>query len=183
MSDSKMSEGLRFALGLADAPPEKEPTDGVPSTDVTPFTQKALVIVPFIPKEVATSNADLQEDYVMSRNITHTLIDYAGNALQGALSVAISSQHPKAFEVFNQLTNTMRGLSKDLLEVQKTYQNIMDINDQRDRIQQNITQNNINITSSPEPSNNPGVTHTSMADKNSNKEVVIDNDEYFEDIE
>jgi hypothetical protein len=86
-------------------------------------------IIPFVPKEIATSipeteNSDIRDDYITSRNITHTLIDMAGSALQGALDVAIETQHPKAYTVFNELATTMRGLSKDLLEMQKIYKEI-----------------------------------------------------------
>ena len=87
-------------------------------------------IIPFAPKNVPTAipevenGSDIRDDYVTSRNITHTLIDMAGQALEGALSVAIETQHPKAYGVFNELATTMRGLSKDLLEMQKIYKEI-----------------------------------------------------------
>lgn len=85
-------------------------------------------LIPFEIKEVATTvpedNTDIRDDYITSRNLTHTLIDMAGSAIQGALEVAIQTQHPKAFSVFNELATTMRGLSKDLLDMQKIYKEI-----------------------------------------------------------
>jgi hypothetical protein len=126
-----MSERLKETLGLLE-------NNGVEVKE-TPFYQEdgevvaprnGGAIIPFVPKEVATSipeaegGSDIRDDYVTSRNITHTLIDMAGQALEGALSVAIETQHPKAYTVFNELATTMRGLSKDLLEMQKIYKEI-----------------------------------------------------------
>lgn len=114
-------------------------------------------VIPFKPKEVATSvpqteNSDIRDDYITSRNITHTLIEMAGGALEGALSVALETQHPKAYTVFNELATTMRGLSKDLLEMQKIYQQIVEDNKAQKAATKgsgNITQNNnVTITTS-----------------------------------
>ena len=92
---------------------------------------QTMSVAVFTPKEVPTNvvkvedgKSDIQDDYVTSRNITHTLIEMAGTALVGALEVATESQHPKAYTVFNELANTMRLLSKDLLEMQEIYKNI-----------------------------------------------------------
>lgn len=111
-------------------------------------------VIPFKPKEIATSvpdteNSDIRDDYITSRNITHTLIDMAGSALEGALSVAIETQHPKAYTVFNELATTMRGLSKDLLEMQKIYKEISAEKAAKAAAEKaaNVTQNNVtNIT-------------------------------------
>lgn len=105
-------------------------------------------LVPFSPKQVPTTVpdevSDIRDDYVTSRNITHTLIEMSGTALEGALKVAMETQHPKAYGVFNELATTMRGLSKDLLEMQKIYKEIT-LEKQRAAAAkaQNVTQNNI----------------------------------------
>jgi hypothetical protein len=111
-------------------------------------------VIPFVPKNVPSTLleadvSDIRDDYITSRNLTHTLIDMAGKALEGSLSVAVETQHPKAFTVFNELANTMRLLSKDLLEMQKIYKEITA--DKAAKLEaaekaQNITQNNINVT-------------------------------------
>jgi hypothetical protein len=110
-------------------------------------------VVPFVPKQVATNipeseNSDIREDYITSRNITHTLIDMAGGALEGALSVALETQHPKAFSVFNELATTMRGLSKDLIEMQKIYKEITAEKAAKLEAAKVLTQNNttVNLT-------------------------------------
>lgn len=92
--------------------------------------QRGGEVIPFEMKQVPTSVpvveecSDIRDDYVTARNITHTLIEMGGSAIQGALDVAIQTQHPKAYTVFNELATTMRGLSKDLLEMQKIYKEI-----------------------------------------------------------
>jgi len=127
-----MSERLKETLGML----EKQGVEvrEAPAYDTTEDGEivgprGSGAVIPFVPKQVATSipeseNSDIRDDYVTSRNLTHTLIDMAGQALEGALSVAVETQHPKAYSVFNELATTMRGLSKDLLEMQKIYKEI-----------------------------------------------------------
>lgn len=128
---STMSDRLKETLGMLES--RGIEVKDVPSYDdgdiVAAHNGGGVALVPFVPKEVATSipeteNSDIRDDYITSRNITHTLIDMAGSALEGALNVAIETQHPKAYTVFNELATTMRGLSKDLLEMQKIYKEI-----------------------------------------------------------
>lgn len=169
-----MSDKLKETLGILEA--KGVDIKEAPSYDdafVDPETgeiiqnqeSKSTALVPFEPKQVPTTipesetNGDIRDDYITSRNITHTLIDMTGGALKGALEVAVESQHPKAFSVFNELANTMRLLSKDLLEMQEIYKNITaEKAAKRGAVAPgtpiNATQNNINI----------GATNASLAD-------------------
>ena len=130
-----MSDKLKETLGIIESSDKELST--VPDTteyvdeygEVHQIQSQSTAVVPFEPKNVPTSvpvidNTDIRDDYIKSRNITHTLIDMTGTALVGALDVATQSQHPKAFSVFNELASTMRLLSKDLLEMQEIYKNI-----------------------------------------------------------
>ena len=174
---SAMSEGLKKTLGILASDKEKA-KEKKEAAELKRKNNEIILPVPvdmseqlkiadiasFTPRHVATTipvtqNSDLRDDYITSRNITHALIDYAGNALQGALVVALESQHPKAFEMFDKLANTMRGLSKDLIDMQKIYQTIVDANN--GKIAQNITQNNITINPETDPLS---TTNTSMSD-------------------
>lgn len=154
-----MSERLKDTLGMLDrhgveikdVPSSYRPMDG--EDIVAPRGSGA--IIPFVPKQVATSvpeieSSDIRDDYITSRNITHTLIDMAGQALEGSLSVAIETQHPKAFSIFNELATTMRGLSKDLLEMQKIYKDITAEKLARqaaeDASSKTVNNNSVNIT-------------------------------------
>lgn len=153
-----MSDRLRETLGilessgveLKEAPTYDE--DGV-ILDIQPQESKSRELVPFETRQVPTTipvsevNPDIRDDYITSRNLTHTLIDMTGTALQGALDVAQESQHPKAFTVFNELAMTMRLLSRDLLEMQGIYKEITAEQQAKAARQApiNATQNNINI--------------------------------------
>lgn len=153
---SGMSDRLKETLGILES-------RGIEVKDATNHTMtergddefagaRGGELIPFEPKQVKTAvvadNSDIADDYITSRNITHTLIGMTGSALEGALSVAVETQHPKAYTVFNELATTMRGLSKDLLEMQKIYKEITLEKQQRQAAatQNNITQNNIKVT-------------------------------------
>lgn len=123
-----MSDRLKDTLGLlADTGFPVKSVDSDFDSEIV--GSKGAEVIPFVMKEVKTNvpeseNSDIREDYITSRNLTHTLIEMAGSAIEGALSVAIETQHPKAFSVFNELATTMRGLSQDLLNMQKIYKEI-----------------------------------------------------------
>lgn len=156
-----MSERLKETLGMLES--RGVEIRDVPSQEDNEFVgSRGGEVIPFVPKNVPTTTSDtdasdIRDDYVTSRNITHTLIDMAGSALEGALNVAMETQHPKAYTVFNELATTMRGLSKDLLEMQKIYKEISAEKAAKQEAAakaQNLTQNNVtNIT-----------THASLAD-------------------
>lgn len=149
-----MSERLKETLGMLESKGVELKQAPSYDDDEEIVGTRGGAVIPFVPKQVATSipeseNSDIRDDYITSRNITHTLIDMAGQALEGALGVAIETQHPKAYGVFNELATTMRGLSKDLLEMQKIYKDITAEKAARQAAEkqaQSITQNNLNIT-------------------------------------
>lgn len=148
-----MSERLKETLGMLESQKDELQMDSSAQYDSEVVGTRGGAVVPFEPKEVATSipeseNSDIRDDYITSRNITHTLIDMAGQALNGALKVAVETQHPKAYDVFNELANTMRGLSKDLLEMQQIYKQITAEKAAKQAAEKtaNITNNNLNIT-------------------------------------
>ncbi|PNX49272.1 MAG: hypothetical protein BV459_00360 [Thermoplasmata archaeon M11B2D] len=62
-------------------------------------------------------SADLDEDYRQSRETIRATISRAGDALEDILEIAKLSQHPRAYEVANQLIKNISDMSKDLLEV------------------------------------------------------------------
>lgn len=72
----------------------------------------------------ALAGTDAKTDYVYARNMTYTLLDLTGSALAGALVVAQETEHPRAFGVFNELASTMRELTKDLIQLQKTFKEV-----------------------------------------------------------
>ena len=158
MSNTTMSERLKETLGMIENQmntPIKNPQGFQEvEVDIGIGSRGGREIIPFKPKSVPTTipeltNSDISDDYITSRNLTHTLIEMAGGAIQGALDVALETQHPKAFSIFNELATTMRGLSKDLLEMQKIYKEINAEKEAKEAAAKEATvgvQNNLNIT-------------------------------------
>lgn len=147
MSDSVMSTKLKETLGIIEILEDTLPVDVAPPMPIEYYEENQLPEPKFIKMSVPTTipdveSSDLKEDYVEARNVTYTLMEMTGRALNGALEVAIESQHPKAYDSFNSLAQTMRGISKDLLEFQKIYKDIL--NSSKPKIT-SITQNNINV--------------------------------------
>lgn len=70
------------------------------------------------------TGSDTVKDYHHARNLTYTLLEMTGDALAGSLEVAKQSEHPRAYGVFNELAITMRGLTQDLLALQKSYKEV-----------------------------------------------------------
>lgn len=184
MATNSMSDRLKDTLGMLERsgnPVQDVPTNAYDDDDSVSVGSRGGEVVVFEPKSVPstiadTEQSDIRDDYITSRNITHTLIEMAGKALTGAMDVAIETQHPKAYTVFNELATTMRGLSKDLLEMQKIFKQINEEKAAKEAAaRQPMTQNNVSITT----------TNVSLADvlkaiKESEKNVidaeVIDNE-------
>jgi len=64
-------------------------------------------------------DSDLDSDFATARNNLHQIINQGSDALEEALIVAKTSEHPRAFEVVGQLIKTLVDANKDLLDIQK----------------------------------------------------------------
>lgn len=62
----------------------------------------------------------VQDDFDYARENMRQLISKGQNALDGILTIASGSEHPRAYEVAAALMKTMAETNKDLLELQKT---------------------------------------------------------------
>ena len=78
----------------------------------------APMVQPLAPIEV-DPNADIDDDFAKVRNNLHQIIHKGNDALEEALMVAKTSEHPRAFEVVGQLIKTMVDANKDLLDIKK----------------------------------------------------------------
>lgn len=63
--------------------------------------------------------SDIQTDYKRARNFTYALQEISLTMMRNACKLAVGTQHPKAYDTFNNLLTNMRGLNKDLLEINK----------------------------------------------------------------
>jgi hypothetical protein len=66
------------------------------------------------------SDETVQDDFDYARDNMRQLISKGQNALDGILTIASGSEHPRAYEVAAALMKTMAETNKDLLELQKT---------------------------------------------------------------
>lgn len=110
-----MSEKTNFemsvehALGLPDSPPMVQA--------VTPIE--------------VNQNANIDDDFATARNNLHQIIHKGNDALEEALIVAKTSEHPRAFEVVGQLIKTLVDANKDLLDIQKKLKDLKKSDDEK----------------------------------------------------
>lgn len=69
-------------------------------------------------------NEKIEYDYDKSRNNLHSLLQSGQDALQHALEIAKSSEHPRAFEVVGNLVKQLADVNQQLLELHKKKQNL-----------------------------------------------------------
>lgn len=65
------------------------------------------------------TGSDLEEDYKRARNFTYALQDISLVMLKNICSLAVGTAHPRAYDTYNSLLTNMRGLNKDLMEINK----------------------------------------------------------------
>jgi hypothetical protein len=91
---------------------------------------------------------DVEDDYDLARRTLREVITKGSSALDDALMLARSSEHPRAYEVTGQIMKTVSDVAKDLLALQKQKQDIDRPN--KDATPQIAQQNNILFTGSTE---------------------------------
>jgi hypothetical protein len=69
---------------------------------------------------VELPDESVQDDFDYARDNMRQIISKGQNALDGILTIASGSEHPRAYEVAAALMKTMAETNKDLLELQKT---------------------------------------------------------------
>lgn len=74
--------------------------------------------------ETETLEQNAEFDYEKARNNIHVLIQQGSDALQYALEIAKESEHPKAFEVFNQILKNVADMNLQLMETSEKYKSI-----------------------------------------------------------
>ena len=67
---------------------------------------------------------DIEDDYDLARRTLREVITKGSSALDDALMLARSSEHPRAYEVTGQIMKTVSDVAKDLLALQKQKQDI-----------------------------------------------------------
>jgi hypothetical protein len=86
-------------------------------------------MIEMLPPIEVDPNADIDDDFAKVRNNLHQIIHKGNDALDEALMVAKTSEHPRAFEVVGQLIKTMVDANKDLLDIQKKLKDLKKTDD------------------------------------------------------
>lgn len=107
------------------------------------------IVQPLAPIEV-DQNADINNDFSTVRNNLHQIIHKGNDALEEALIVAKTSEHPRAFEVVGQLIKTMVEANKDLLDIQKKLKDLKKDDDPKAPAQNIQAENAIFVGTSAE---------------------------------
>ena len=77
-------------------------------------------------------NEDVDKDFQTARNNLHNIIHKGNDALEEALLVAKTSEHPRAFEVVGGLIKTLVDANKDLLDIQKKLKDLKKSDDPKE---------------------------------------------------
>jgi hypothetical protein len=81
------------------------------------------------PLKPVVVDSDLDSDFATARNNLHQIINQGSDALEEALIVAKTSEHPRAFEVVGQLIKTLVDANKDLLDIQKKLKDLKKVDE------------------------------------------------------
>ena len=95
----------------------------------------SMATKPIIPEKKIEDNGDFE----YARENLKKVIDSGHDALDNMLEIAKQSEHPRAFEVVNQIMKTMADAQKDLLELKQRQQKI---NGEDKQPPQNVTNAN-----------------------------------------
>uniref|UniRef100_A0AAU8KZV2 Terminase small subunit n=1 Tax=Serratia phage Kevin TaxID=3161161 RepID=A0AAU8KZV2_9CAUD len=143
MSSSKMSQNLLKTLDALEAKdnviqstplPGFEPNKdydpdtgewlGDPPPGYSPMTAPEINILEKESKTPDFSNSDARTDYVRVRDTTYAMQEATLHMMGEAAKLAANTEAPRAFSVFRELGELMRGLNKDLMENLKTYKTV-----------------------------------------------------------
>ena len=76
------------------------------------------------PIEKVNSKDEVQDDYEYARSNLYLLVDKGQEAVNGALDLAMSSDHPRAYEVAGQLIKHVGDVADKLMALQKDKKNV-----------------------------------------------------------
>ena len=88
--------------------------DESPEAEVIPKTNKLHL----------SKGEDVDKDYEYARGNFYSLIDKGQEAVNGALDLAMSSDHPRAYEVAGQLIKNVGDVADKLMALQKDKKNV-----------------------------------------------------------
>ena len=87
-------------------------------SDVTPQPKVSK------PPKKVDGKDEVQDDYEYARSNLYLLVDKGQEAVNGALDLAMSSDHPRAYEVAGQLIKHVGDVADKLMALQKDKKNV-----------------------------------------------------------
>ena len=93
--------------------------------------EQILAPAPIKKQEVAVipESNDPQDDFEHGRENLYKLIEKGNEAIDGILSLAKESEHPRTYEVAGQLISTVSQVSQDLLGLQQRLRRLKEVPD------------------------------------------------------
>jgi len=119
--------------------------------DILASLEKNLPVLPKRIKSIVDQgqiNNDTENDVEYSRQKMKELIDLSSEAINNMMSLAVETEHPRAFEVLSTMIKQSSEMSQDLIKLQKTRKDITQTKDDNER--NNTTNNSIFVGSTKE---------------------------------
>lgn len=151
---TSMAERLKETLGIVNSMQETTETEYVDVSELQSELEEHFPMerrieekfeIQTIPSNIKNSDSeisDVKTDYLYSRNVHYTLNNVLGDALQKAVGLAKDTEHPKTFEIVNELAKTMLEVSKSMMSIQKIYKDVSAESLQRAQTINNVQINN-----------------------------------------
>lgn len=167
---------------LGEKPEGYQPIPDVPSVENAPAKDS---------KVPEFDNSDASTDYKRVRDTTYALQEATLFMIGQTAKLAVTTEAPRAFSVFRELVDTMRGLNKDLMDNQKTYKSVT----QGEEPKSEGDDTTVDVTTSPDGTTTVSVGKKARssrdllatieearrrADARSNKNVVKDGEEVID---
>lgn len=129
-----------------------EPTklEQVFNMDVIPASDYDIVESNQQTEIVQTSEQSVEADYNHTRSNLYKLLQSGEDALQHALEIAKSSEHPRAFEVVGNLVKQLADVNHQLLDLSEKKQKLLQSSKQKEDAPTNVTNNAIFVGSTHE---------------------------------
>jgi len=97
-----------------------------------------------LPEPLPEKPADhIQDDYEFSRETYRNLVSKSNEAIEQMLSLAMQSEHPRAFEVLSNMLKNTSDMTDKLMALQKAKKDIQKKDEKVQSEKPSLTQNNL----------------------------------------
>ena len=86
---------------------------------------------------------DIKDDYEFSRETYRNLVSKSNEAIEQMLSLAMQSEHPRAFEVLSNMLKNTSDMTDKLMALQKAKKDIQKKDEKVQSEKPSLTQNNL----------------------------------------